>query len=80
MKYCKENGIVVQAYSPLVQGRLDEPVLVRLASKVRLSLVSRILDSDEVTLVGRAQYGKDAAQIAIRWSLQHGSVPFASAF
>ena len=34
MKYCKENGIVVQAYSPLVQGRLDEPVLVRLAKKV----------------------------------------------
>ncbi|PIL33887.1 hypothetical protein GSI_03593 [Ganoderma sinense ZZ0214-1] len=52
-KYCKEQGIVVQAYSPLVQGRLDEPVLVRLAK----------------------QYNKDAAQIAIRWSLQHGFVP-----
>ena len=34
VRYCKENGIVVQAYSPLVQGRLDEPVLVRLAEKV----------------------------------------------
>ncbi|KAM5535109.1 hypothetical protein V8D89_011195 [Ganoderma adspersum] len=52
-EYCKEQGIVVQAYSPLVQGRLDEPVLVRLAK----------------------QYNKDAAQIAIRWSLQHGFVP-----
>ena len=25
----------MQAYSPLVQGRLDEPVLVRLAKQVR---------------------------------------------
>ncbi|RDX45701.1 Aldo/keto reductase [Lentinus brumalis] len=53
VKYCREQGIVVQAYSPLVQGRLDDPVLLRLAEK----------------------HGKDAAQIAIRWSLQHGHVP-----
>ncbi|EJF64845.1 Aldo/keto reductase [Dichomitus squalens LYAD-421 SS1] len=52
-KYCEENGIVVQAYSPLVRGRLDHPVLQHLSKK----------------------YNKDTAQIAIRWSLQHGFVP-----
>ncbi|KAI0737585.1 Aldo/keto reductase [Daedaleopsis nitida] len=53
VEYCRQQGIVVQAYSPLVQGRLDDPVLTQLAEK----------------------YNKDAAQIAIRWSLQHGFVP-----
>ncbi|KAI0666603.1 Aldo/keto reductase [Trametes maxima] len=31
--YCNANGIAVQAYSPLVQGRLNNPVLVDLAQK-----------------------------------------------
>lgn len=50
VEYCNKEGIIVQAYSPLVMGRLDHPVLQRLAKK----------------------WNKDAAQIAIRWSLQHG--------
>ncbi|KAI0656654.1 Aldo/keto reductase [Cubamyces menziesii] len=53
VEYCKANGIVVQAYSPLVRGKLDHPVLTEVAKK----------------------YNKDAGQIAIRWSLQHGIVP-----
>ncbi|KAI0633832.1 Aldo/keto reductase [Trametes polyzona] len=53
VEYCRENGIVVQAYSPLIQGRLGEPLFVELAKK----------------------YNKDAAQILIRWSLQHGHIP-----
>ncbi|KAI0780274.1 Aldo/keto reductase [Fomes fomentarius] len=53
VEYCNKEGIIVQAYSPLVMGRLDHPVLQRLAKK----------------------WNKDAAQIAIRWSLQHGFVP-----
>ncbi|KAI0360893.1 Aldo/keto reductase [Trametes cingulata] len=53
VEYCKANGIVVQAYSPLVRGKLDDPVFQELAKK----------------------YDKDAGQIAIRWSLQHGFVP-----
>ena len=51
MKYCKENGIIVQAYSPLVQGRLDEPDLVRLAEKVWSRLAPRILLADVLTVV-----------------------------
>ncbi|KAH9894878.1 Aldo/keto reductase [Cubamyces lactineus] len=53
VEYCKTNGIIVQAYSPLVRGKLDNPVLAEIAKK----------------------YNKDAGQIAIRWSLQHGIVP-----
>ncbi|KAH7105239.1 Aldo/keto reductase [Auriculariales sp. MPI-PUGE-AT-0066] len=36
VEYCKKNGIVIQAYSPLVQaksGRIDHPVLVEIAKK-----------------------------------------------
>lgn len=33
--YCSEHGIVVQAYSPLIRGQLDHPVLAQLAEKVR---------------------------------------------
>ena len=34
VKYCKENNIVVQAYSPLATGRkLDEPSLISLAKQ-----------------------------------------------
>ncbi|KAH7105230.1 Aldo/keto reductase [Auriculariales sp. MPI-PUGE-AT-0066] len=36
VEYCKKNGIVVQAYSPLVQARsgfMDHPVLVEIAKK-----------------------------------------------
>ncbi|KAI1796372.1 Aldo/keto reductase [Ganoderma leucocontextum] len=31
--YCREYGIVVQAYTPLIRGQLDHPVFVRLAEK-----------------------------------------------
>ncbi|KAI0766860.1 Aldo/keto reductase [Trametes elegans] len=33
VEYCRKNGIVVQAYSPLVQGRLDHPLFAELAKK-----------------------------------------------
>ncbi|KAI0695945.1 Aldo/keto reductase [Cerioporus squamosus] len=31
--YCRQHSIVVQAYSPLIQGRLDHPVFLELATK-----------------------------------------------
>ncbi|EIW62563.1 Aldo/keto reductase [Trametes versicolor FP-101664 SS1] len=33
VEYCRKNGVVVQAYSPLIQGRLDNPVFTELAKK-----------------------------------------------
>ncbi|EJF60435.1 Aldo/keto reductase [Dichomitus squalens LYAD-421 SS1] len=57
VKYCQENGIVVEAYSPLARSKLGGPVLQR-TTKL---------------------YNKDIAQIAVRWSLQHGFVPLPKA-
>ncbi|EIW63201.1 Aldo/keto reductase [Trametes versicolor FP-101664 SS1] len=31
--YCREHGIVVQAYSPLIRGQMDHPVFTNLAAK-----------------------------------------------
>ena len=50
---CRENGIVVEAYSPLTKGRkLDDPILAEIGSAP----------------------GKTAAQVLIRWSIQHDFV------
>lgn len=32
-RYCREHGILLQAYSPLMQGRLDQPLFTELAAK-----------------------------------------------
>lgn len=54
VEYCQKQGIVVQAYCPLVRGEKNK----------------------DPTLAGIAQkYGKDPAQILVRWSLQRGFVP-----
>ncbi|MFS0726088.1 aldo/keto reductase [Paenibacillus sp. 1P07SE] len=50
--YCRENKIQLEAWSPLMQGNLDQPVLQEIAEK----------------------YGKTAAQVVLRWDLQHGVV------
>lgn len=34
VKYCKEKGIVVQAYCPIIRGKMDEPVIQAVAKKV----------------------------------------------
>jgi len=31
--YCKENDIVVQAYCPIIRGKMDDPVITKLAKK-----------------------------------------------
>jgi len=33
VKYCKENNIVVQAYCPIIRGRMNEPAITALATK-----------------------------------------------
>ncbi|TEB30297.1 Aldo/keto reductase [Coprinellus micaceus] len=53
VEYCREKGMVVQAYCPVLRGQMEHPVFEELASK----------------------YGKDKAQILLRWSLQKGYVP-----
>ena len=70
VKYCHERSIVVSAYSPLLQGKMDHPILQEIATKVCTTL-------SEFSIwlsILRMQYHKDAAQILIRWSLQKGSV------
>jgi len=48
--YCAQEGIVVEAYSPLTKGkRLSHPTLVEIARK----------------------YNKSAAQLLIRWCIEH---------
>lgn len=53
LEACRSNGIVAEAWSPLMRGRAaEEPVLVRIGARHR----------------------KSAAQVAIRWALQHDVV------
>jgi len=53
VEYCKANGIVVEAYCPIIRGDFSLDGLAEMAEK----------------------YGRDPAQILIRWSLQKGYVP-----
>ena len=42
VKYCNENNIVVQAYCPLVRGKMDNPTIAALATKVRSTLTKDV--------------------------------------
>ncbi|KAF5314014.1 hypothetical protein D9611_006798 [Ephemerocybe angulata] len=35
VKYCQENSIVVEAYCPLIEGRMDHPVIQEIAKKLK---------------------------------------------
>ncbi len=50
--FCKLQNITVEAWSPLMKGNLDLPVLQEIA----------------------AVHGKTAAQVVLRWHIQHGIV------
>lgn len=52
-EYCREQGIIVEAWAPVLRGHADEV--------------------SELNRIGR-QHGKTAAQVALRWLLQHGMV------
>lgn len=34
VEYCRANAIVVQAYCPILRGKMDDPVITKLAEKV----------------------------------------------
>ena len=54
LRYCRDHGIVVEAWSPLGRNAvLTHPVITAAAEK----------------------YQRTAAQICIRWVLQHGAIP-----
>ncbi|MCC0565446.1 aldo/keto reductase [Brevibacillus borstelensis] len=46
LAYCKENGIQMEAWSPLMQGNLDQPVLVEIGQKYGKSPAQVILRWD----------------------------------
>lgn len=52
LTYCRKKNIQMEAWSPLIRGNLDIPILEELSKK----------------------YQKTAAQIVLRWDLQHGVV------
>lgn len=76
--YCQEHGILVQAHTPLVRGRLDHPVFKRITEKVstlerHARRRSRLMSSPALFPQHSAD-GRflDPAQVLLRWSLQHG--------
>lgn len=69
LEYCRENHIVIEAYSPLTHGeRLADPKLVAIARKYPSE--GRQIGSAAAPAAGT----KSAAQILIRWGLQHDAV------
>jgi len=63
--FCKKNNIVVEAYSPLAQRTANK-------SKTEAEL---ILFKEKVMLDIAAKHNKTAAQVALRWAIQRGTVP-----
>lgn len=59
LAYCAQEGIVVEAYSPLAHGLLR----------------SGRFKSEPVFLEIGERYGKSSAQVVLRWCVQHGTVP-----
>ncbi|KAI9574410.1 NADP-dependent oxidoreductase domain-containing protein [Boletus coccyginus] len=64
VSYCQSEGIVVQAYSPLVRGNEAGE-----GKGIKNAVVLGIAD----------KHGKSPAQVLIRWSLQKGLVPLPKA-
>lgn len=53
LDFCRERGIVLEAYSPLAQGRgMDDRTIASVAGRI----------------------GRTAAQVMLRWAIQHGAV------
>lgn len=78
LEFCNAKGVVIEAYSPLTHGRrLDDPRLVAIAkkySKTALQPGPRWSKLPLMREVSRHLGVKTAAQILIRWALQHGLI------
>lgn len=59
LEYCRTEGIVIEAYSPLAHGLIKN---------------QHVKDPTVLAEIG-ARYGKSAAQVVLRWCVQHGTVP-----
>jgi methylglyoxal/glyoxal reductase len=78
LDFCAEEGILVEAYSPLTKGtRLKDPKLVAVAKKYSQARLQPAAPWSRLPLVdrlSRRSETKSTAQILIRWALQHGLV------
>jgi diketogulonate reductase-like aldo/keto reductase len=72
VKYCTANNIIVQAYCPIIRGRMDDPIIQEVATKVRADHVLKFKHRPNYPL--GTKYARDPAQILCRWSLQKGCV------
>ncbi len=78
LAFCRAQGIVIEAYSPLTKGeRLNDPKLVAVAKRYSLAGAQPSQRWSQLPLahgLTRAAEYKSTAQILIRWALQHNLV------
>jgi diketogulonate reductase-like aldo/keto reductase len=81
--YCKEHGIVLEAYSPLTKGlKLKEPVLVAIAKQYGVTtaqvltelIVPSMTRHDNLAQVTDCACTWLVVQLLLRWALQRGAV------
>jgi len=83
LQRCRELGIVVLAYSPIGQGRLsgkysaqNPPPGKRGFAPHPMETVDRVVA--ELRSIGN-RHGRTPSQVALRWLIQHGTVPIPGA-
>ncbi|KAH8102048.1 Aldo/keto reductase [Cristinia sonorae] len=64
VNYCNANSIAIEAYCPIIRGRLDNQQL-----DPKFASLHKLVDSLA------KKYERDYAQILLRWSLQKGFIP-----
>jgi diketogulonate reductase-like aldo/keto reductase len=78
LEFCVARGIVIEAYSPLTQGeRLNDRKLVAVAKKYPSASAKPSAKRTIFTILSAASESggtKSAAQILIRWAIQHNLV------
>jgi diketogulonate reductase-like aldo/keto reductase len=73
--FCAAKGIIIEAYSPLTQGRrLNDRKLVAVAKRYSSAGPQPADCSSRLPTALRRGATKSTAQILIRWALQHGLV------